>query len=235
MAGTTLASASWYRFYGDAGRRMPTAPPGPERCGTQAAGWLATLHPPVGAAPRKGFVCFEDASSTCNATAEIEVCACSYDGGATATYSYKLPAPPVCDAAYCATDAGAQDMPLGLVGQPNDAAWPPEGGAGAAVDGTPPPPPPLPPDGWCHAECPQSLDPSEVTPLDAYWRSVHNVHSFVPGGYNRFEPACDRLDPLPPPRQPRHVARLPNGCTWSSGARGVARRRGLHLLARSGT
>ena len=50
--GDPLGSIPWYAFYGDAGRRMPTAPPGWHRCGTLHTGWLATPHPPVGAAGR---------------------------------------------------------------------------------------------------------------------------------------------------------------------------------------
>ena len=115
LAGSTNTSnANWFHFYGDAGRRLPTAPPGFQRCGSQNTGWLATPHPPVGAAPRHGVVCFQTgphSADTCGATASIEVCACSYDGGMSQTFTYRLVAPWACPAAYCATDVDNVFLP----------------------------------------------------------------------------------------------------------------------------
>ena len=93
---------------------MPTAPPGWQRCGTNSTGWLATPHPPVGAAPRSSIVCFHtgrESSLYCSATAEAEVCACSYDG-VSETYTYRLIQPWACPAAYCGTDDDMLQSPI---------------------------------------------------------------------------------------------------------------------------
>ena len=98
--------AAWYAFAGAAGARMASEPPGMYSCGTQYSGWLSTPHPALGAAPSIGTVCFDgDVASykDCYISEEVEVCASSYDGGASTTYSYRLPRPPRCYAAYCGT------------------------------------------------------------------------------------------------------------------------------------
>ena len=103
----TLDEASWSCFAGDAGSHMAVEPPGDKTCGTEEAGWLSTNHPAVGEPPKKGTVCFDadDASfKDCFRQTEVLVCACSYDGGNTISYSYKLPAPPRCYSAYCGAD-----------------------------------------------------------------------------------------------------------------------------------
>ena len=86
---------------------MASTPPGDRACGTQNTGWLSTRHPAVGDEPMAGTVCFDADRAgfkDCFRQTEVLVCACSYDGGATTTYSYKLPAPPRCYSAYCGTD-----------------------------------------------------------------------------------------------------------------------------------
>ena len=97
--------ADWYTM--GAGRRMPSRAPGAGSCGTSEAGWLATAHPARGDAPAQGTVCFDaDAAEylDCFRSVPVDVCACSYDGGATTTISYKLPGAQHCYAAYCSTD-----------------------------------------------------------------------------------------------------------------------------------
>ena len=78
------SAANWYRFTGSAGERMPTEPPGGDRCGTSYAGWLASPHPQVGDAPRVALVCYHRGSNInsnqCYYQNEIQTCACSYDG-----------------------------------------------------------------------------------------------------------------------------------------------------------
>ena len=177
--GTTPSNASWYSFYGDAGRRLPTAPPGWHRCGALHTGWLATPHPPVGAAPRDGTACFQtghDRALACAHQQPLSVCACTYDGGATVTYSYQLPAPWACPAAYCGTDLDV-DAPLSSFDSlpvAEGALPPPRPVTDGASSPGPPPPPPLPPNGWCHAECPQAAE--GVAPLADFWRSTANVY-----------------------------------------------------------
>ena len=102
-----LDDAAWYRFEGEAGVSMPTDAPGSNKCGTQAAGWLRTPHPSMGDAPTPGTVCWDFNNDACSSTTAVETCACSYDGGATLTYTYKLPRPSSCSvpSAYCGTSS----------------------------------------------------------------------------------------------------------------------------------
>ena len=58
------------------------------------------------AALSAGTVCFDAhaaAYKDCYISEAVEVCACSYDEGATTTYLYRLPEPPRCYAGYCGT------------------------------------------------------------------------------------------------------------------------------------
>ena len=143
-----VSTADWYRFGGLAGFRMASSPPGISRCGTKYTGWLSTPHPSVGDAPKPGTVCF-DGSSAANCV-EVALCACSYDGGISATYTYKLPKPPTCDAAYCGTTEPMTSPPPPLLPAPPSSPKPPP--SAPSVDGsvrlhfptTPPPSPPSP-------------------------------------------------------------------------------------------
>ena len=224
-------------FYGDAGRRMPTEPPGWRRCGTRHTGWLSTPQPPVGSGPREGTVCFQTDASTCAATAPVRICACSYDGGNLPTYSYQLMEPPLYPSGYCATDVddGLSSVgsplppptpelppvsppppryPPGLTPPPPPAPPPPP--PPILLD-EPPPPPPMPPSGWCHPSCPRSV--SSATRLDAYWRSVDNSFGYeaadelmgVTSRYNRFQTHCDRT---PGPDSPMAGHLLDVNASW---------------------
>ena len=101
-----FSQASWFEFAGDAGVRMQSEPPG-QMCGTQAAGWLSTPHPLMGEPPLRGTVCWDVDDDACGMFSAVETCACSYDGGETLTYTYKLPRPASCDvpSAYCGTSS----------------------------------------------------------------------------------------------------------------------------------
>ena len=104
--------ADWYTM--GTGRRMPSRAPGAGSCGTSEAGWLATAHPARGDAPAQGTVCFDaDAAEylDCFRSVPVDVCACSYDSGATTTISYKLPRVLRCYAAYCSTDEVEAPLP----------------------------------------------------------------------------------------------------------------------------
>ena len=102
---SSLSTAQWYRFTDAAGYRMPTSAPGQRRCGTDRPGWLSTEPPSRGDPLAAGTVCFQYSSYECYWSTAIQVCACSYDSGATTTYSYKLPRPPGCNMAYCVSAA----------------------------------------------------------------------------------------------------------------------------------
>ena len=159
------SAANWYRFTGSAGERMPTEPPGGDRCGTSYAGWLASPHPQVGDAPRVALVCYHRGSNInsnqCYYQNEIQTCACSYDGGLTTTFLYKLPRPYTCNSRYCGTSGPMPPPP------PSPPLIPP---VLAAIGPSPPPLPSL-----CHHTCPQSLD--KVIELTEFRRSVRNYYS----------------------------------------------------------
>ena len=115
---------------------MPSYAPGSQTCGTRYTGWMSTPHPQVGDPPTDGVVCFDaDAAGylDCYFSEEVQVCACSYDDGATTTYSYRLPKPPKCYAGYCGTD---DPLPPSL--PPLPPSTPP-------LPAAPPPVPPSPP------------------------------------------------------------------------------------------
>merc|ERR1712185_429068 len=102
-----LDQALWYRFEMPAGTRMPTRPPGYEACGTTYTGWLASPMPPRGQGVTTSTVCFQNSHSYgngCGYRKEIQTCTCSYDGGYTDTYLYRLVRPDHCDMAYCGTE-----------------------------------------------------------------------------------------------------------------------------------
>ena len=206
--GIIASDGRWYHFYGDAGRRMPIAPPGWQRCGTLHTSWLATPHAPVGVAPREGTVCFQtgqDLSLSCSTTAEVSTCSCSYDGGKSITYLYRFKPPWSCPAAYCATDAGFQSndesaRPSPPPPEPKPPPPPPPPPSPPPGLETPPPPPPMPPSGWCDPACPQRL--KDATMLREYWRSQYNRYAFTHAdvgvhgieNYNRYRHRCDRND-----------------------------------------
>jgi len=161
-------ASGWTRFYGDAGRRLASVPPGWRRCGSMHTGWLATSHPPMGAAPREGTVCFQtgaDSSLACAVTAVAYTCACSYDGGASLTYAYRFFAPWACPAAYCATDEGLDEQHLRTDG--TAAPWPPATPPLSPPEVHQPPhapsPPPSPP--WSQMPPPPPRPPPPPPPL----------------------------------------------------------------------
>jgi hypothetical protein len=157
----------------------------------------------MGAAPRHGTVCFQTGAAlelACAVTTSVDMCACSYDGGASLTYTYRFQLPPICPTGFCATDE-----PLGDASSAPDGTGtrdqtspplplPPPPTPPIMQRRQPPPPPPMPPGGWCHTECPQSV--ADTTVLDAHWRSTANIYAYrhswdyngVPtvAQYNRF-------------------------------------------------
>ena len=181
MAGhTTLAEASWYRFGGAAGTHMPEWAPTDRACGTWFAGWLSRgggefLSPGLPASV--AAVCFagpwslsSSYFSACRFQMEAQACACSYDGGLTTTYLYKLPQPvdtrfmgsdgDMPDAAaFCGTHA-SQPRPPPHPPHPQPPPPSPPSWPAARAPLPPPPPPPLAPHAFCHATCPQTLSGS---------------------------------------------------------------------------
>lgn len=94
----------WVQFRGRAGQRMRMSSPAGSRCGTEAAGWLNSSLPRAGEKPMPATVCFAYGWSDCLWSTEVRTCACSYDGGASTIYSYRLrnpPGAPTC-VSYCA-------------------------------------------------------------------------------------------------------------------------------------
>ena len=88
-----LSSAQWVHFMAMLVCAYPLPHPVGDSCGTKNTGWLANPHPPVGSAPRDVTVCFQVGPTTahlCAVRANAQVCACSYDGGQSITYMYRL-------------------------------------------------------------------------------------------------------------------------------------------------
>ena len=130
-------------------RTCPRAHPGPS-AGTDRPGWLKTGHPRRGFAAQRGIVCFQYSSTVCYWQVSVETCVCSYDGGATDTYLYKLQRPNGCNSAYCGSDD-----PIEL-----SRPMPP----------APPPPPPSSP------PSPLPATPAAVAPTSISTRSTPTVH-----------------------------------------------------------
>ena len=68
-------------------------------------------HPRAGDKPLPSTACFAFGWSDCLWSAEMLTCACSYDGGASTIYSYKLPMPPgdpTC-VSYCGEGVNEQE------------------------------------------------------------------------------------------------------------------------------
>jgi len=173
--------ALWYRFEGEAGTHMPTTAPGHRRCGTAYPGWLRTGHPVLGGRPQQSQVCFSGSytdPTSCSYSTTIHTCTCSYDGGATRVYLYKLPRPYTCNLRYCGTDdLAAFTVPAPPHPPPSPPYCPPP-----PPPPLPPPPPAIPPPrsppsglAVCHASCP---DPTYgVRLLSDAWRSVNYVYN----------------------------------------------------------
>ena len=187
MAGHADAfSAFWYRFSGQAGFRMPTSAPGARRCGTDGAGWLAGpevdglrttgVHPMPGEAPADSDACFHTNTGECQDSVAIQVCTCSYDGGQSTTYLYKLPEPPSCNRAYCGSAFAMPPPPAFPPSPPDPPSTPPlEPRLSPPIsppDAPPPPspppspPPPSPPPPFPPPSPPPSSPPPPAVPLD---------------------------------------------------------------------
>ena len=93
--------SGWYRFQGDAGRKMMTTCPSINKCGGRFSAWLRDDHPTVAQGSVKKEVCirmFEPGDCCVNSYfIDVKNC-CSY-------YIYKLRAGQFsCDFRYCGTD-----------------------------------------------------------------------------------------------------------------------------------
>lgn len=203
-----ISSSPWYRFYrtvndpvpissppsyyasSSAYTRMSTEPISGttrQRCGGLRGGWMTSTHPEAGDPPTAKTVRFTywganqyQASSTPSMTVQITACTCSYDGGASHVYTYKLPRAPLGTSlsgdrpVYCAT---------------SDATPPPTSPSPPPPSPRPPPPPPSPspppaysplappliPAQLCHASCPQKL--SDLKTLNNGYRGSQRPSS----------------------------------------------------------
>ena len=185
---TSLSAASWYRFTAPAGTRMPTEAPGYQRCNGQSTGWLSTAHPASGDAPSAGTVCWQTSNSAgyeCSSTTSVEVCACTYDGGATTTYTYKLPRSYSTYYVYCGTsDAFAPSSPPSPPAVPSPCPKKPP-----LPKPPPPPPPPLPvpPDPSPPPPFPSPPSPPPSPPHAPYDEGALRLADGVNEGYGRLE------------------------------------------------
>ena len=91
----------WYRFHGDAGRKMMTTCPSANKCGGSSSAWLNGDHPTVAQGSVKKKVCIRkfEPGDCCEDSYFIDVKNCgSY-------FIYKLqPNQFSCSARYCGTD-----------------------------------------------------------------------------------------------------------------------------------
>lgn len=184
MAGHGLQQANWYRFEGDAGTHMPTSSPGQQTCGTNYPGWLQTGHPARGSRPYQSKVCFATSTTdprSCGYSTQIETCTCSYDGGVSNVYLYRLPQPYTCNARYC----GTHDKQSFYLHTP---PHPPPSPPYSPPPPRPPPPPsapppyqPIPSTAVCHSSCP---NPTAVHQLTEEWRSVNWRYNYQYTSYN---------------------------------------------------
>ena len=115
----TMEEARWYRYVGSSGHHMLQQPPGDRSCSTDAPGWLSTPLPAPGAAPVPGTVCFKYGSSQCTYSLDVQLCACSFDGGDTVVHTYRLPRPPALSncLAFCADGVEEDAVPV-MPGEP---------------------------------------------------------------------------------------------------------------------
>ena len=115
----TMEEARWYRYVGSSGHHMLQQPPGDRSCSTDAPGWLSTPLPAPGAAPAPGTVCFKYGSSQCTYSLDVQLCACSFDGGDTVVHTYRLPRPPALSncLAFCADGVEEDAVPV-MPGEP---------------------------------------------------------------------------------------------------------------------
>jgi hypothetical protein len=74
-------------------------------------GYYPGTVPAVGEPPVDGTAYFHDGTSATGYSSPVRVCTVSFDGGATPTVVYKLPQPPVSDAAYCTVMAALPPRP----------------------------------------------------------------------------------------------------------------------------
>ncbi|HEY8376613.1 MAG TPA: DUF4215 domain-containing protein, partial [Nannocystis sp.] len=85
----------WYRFSGQAGTKMPEAPPPIYACGTDAPGWLNGTHPAILDGVVNRQACFHWSGNTCNWSTQIQVVNCGE------FYLYNLVEPTACYLRYC--------------------------------------------------------------------------------------------------------------------------------------
>ena len=95
----------WYRFYGSAGKKMPTQCVPKNHCNTHAPGWMNGAHPQVQDGIVHRTVCFNWLSSCCYWKAAISVRNCS------GFYVYYLGKPPACRLRYCGANWGLPERP----------------------------------------------------------------------------------------------------------------------------
>ena len=88
----------WYRFQGDAGRKMMTTCPLINKCGASYPAWLSDDHPTVAEGTVRRKVCIHRDGNCCKTLLLIQVKNCS------SYYIYELPSVGFCYSRYCSTD-----------------------------------------------------------------------------------------------------------------------------------
>jgi hypothetical protein len=88
-------SGEWFRFEGDAGRRIPEVDPDEYSCGTHAAGWLNGVHPVGIGDTVTQEVCYSWTPGPCWQVNDIQITDCGD------FYVYNLYKPLSCSYVYC--------------------------------------------------------------------------------------------------------------------------------------
>ena len=91
---------AWFRFFGEAGTKMPTTCVPAYRCGTHAPGWLNGVNPTVADGQVTRQVCFTWGNNCCSWNTNIRVRNC----GDFLVYFFHGTSEHPCKLRYCGTD-----------------------------------------------------------------------------------------------------------------------------------
>ncbi|XP_066022753.1 uromodulin-like [Pocillopora verrucosa] len=95
---SSIIFGTWYRFVGDAGKKMPTQCVPERRCGAIFSGWLEGGHPTLADGEVSSKVCYTRGVVCCKKSNHIKVKDCGF------YFIYKLQKVPSCVLRYCGTD-----------------------------------------------------------------------------------------------------------------------------------
>lgn len=89
--------SGWYRFGGEAGKKIATTCPAENSCGTDGPGWMNGAHPTVSDGEVSMQACFRYSGNCCQFRYDIKVVNCGQ------YYVYNL-SPTGCNLRYCGSE-----------------------------------------------------------------------------------------------------------------------------------